>query len=1210
MLFVAESKKSSNRAFNAFLGWGITTLLLWLFNRGGSSSDISNQQASKYTDSNSNQIGDTIPVVLGRGLIKNPLISFYGDFRADIYTEEYGMHCAVPWASILAPLLLQIIVTLAVPNKVIGFMGPGLEVSQGAKNAMIMQAVFSALMLILTKLFSEHMGRTTIQKGFKYYLGWQHILCWTGDNIGIKRLWMNVYDSDVEESTNQGVWDNNSHIAWKSDNPYGIVAHIDNEDMFGGVDEGGGFIGDVRFYFGTEVQPNDSWMIDQMSKSEGVPVELKGLTPKYPMFLTAVIPTAYIGKQATIPEMWFEVVNYPNNLYSDFKYDLQGIYNEYIDRYLLNILDYLNSQSSDVQSYLSAEIGALNMYADDYKNKANDSSDLLKQLDDARDYLENVKLHYSDNPSMISDAQKKYDDCLHKFNVAQGNTEATFSSLKGSVNALVSKYPPTKKNEFENVANPLIHLLDLGLWHLSRLGDDLNPAEAIYEILTNHNWGCDYKPISKIDIKSLLRVAVVCEEEELGISALINNQQQAYDYIDKILSHINGVKFDNPYTGKLEFRLIRNDYSVNDLPVFDTSNCASLSFSRLDWSETVSEVSVRFTHADNKYEEGQLKLSDLANTFLTGTHKSIDVDGSYFTIPSTAKAMAESQLLSAGYPLASVSIECNRIGHNRVIGEPILVSWKPYGIEKQVFRITNIDYGSLTSGAIKIDAIEDVFGFEQIDYSFSDSPSWTEPENIPEDVTSFYYLELPYEKVMSFETYVDVYAARPSMDSIYWNVWRYIAPTYTKTNRAISWSTVGNLVYGYSEDYPFDSAGFEISPVGTGGRELIDAKIDTINSDNMSYNHKSGLNLAVIDNEIISYDKIVKSPNGNYLVKGVVRGVYDTVPTMHVASTNIYFLEFRLNSNGNKPVCYAGDSVHEQYEITTDSSTMSQPFDDGKVYHYTTRRRTEAPSIMANLQFAADRGATSSFKYNYPPSTVFSHDIDFNFIPRNKFEWVGIVEQTDNTLNINVADDTLNVLGISCNGVDFEVTYDGVDKITGDNNTSFKLLWSEYCKNMGARLQDIGDVTLSIMTYNSSKSIYSYDKYVKNIRYEVPRLVGIVASHSDVQTYADTIVQSTIIQVPSAGTYPVLTLTYEECALIFVGNLSTTGYGFHNQVNDVYDIYDQAYRVDGVDTSGKAIIHKVDIQEYYTIRTDFTATGTSLYYRYTTGAWSLFNIYI
>ena len=47
---------------------------------------------------------------------------------------------------------------------------------------------------------------------------------------------MNVYDPDVEESTEQGVWDNNNHIAWKQNNVNGIVAHIDDEDMFGGVD--------------------------------------------------------------------------------------------------------------------------------------------------------------------------------------------------------------------------------------------------------------------------------------------------------------------------------------------------------------------------------------------------------------------------------------------------------------------------------------------------------------------------------------------------------------------------------------------------------------------------------------------------------------------------------------------------------------------------------------------------------------------------------------------------------------------------------------------------------------------------------------------------------------------------------------------------------------------------------------------------------------
>ena len=94
--------------------------------------------------------------------------------------------------------------------------------------------------------------------------------------------------------------------------------------MFGGVDEGGGFTGEIRYYFGNRSQPKDDWMIEQM-KAETIPVDLRGLTPQYPMYLTCVVSDkdrktgAYIGKQATTPEMWFEVVNYPNKLSLKYK---------------------------------------------------------------------------------------------------------------------------------------------------------------------------------------------------------------------------------------------------------------------------------------------------------------------------------------------------------------------------------------------------------------------------------------------------------------------------------------------------------------------------------------------------------------------------------------------------------------------------------------------------------------------------------------------------------------------------------------------------------------------------------------------------------------------------------------------------------------------------------------------------------------------------
>ena len=112
----------------------------------------------------------------------------------------------------------MIIVT---PDLVVTPTGPGHTVTAGDKRRAIINGIVQFILWLLMQLINKHLLRTTIQKGFKYYLGWQHILCWTGDNIGIKRLWMNVYDSEVEDSTEKGVW-GSDNISWKKDNPKDI----------------------------------------------------------------------------------------------------------------------------------------------------------------------------------------------------------------------------------------------------------------------------------------------------------------------------------------------------------------------------------------------------------------------------------------------------------------------------------------------------------------------------------------------------------------------------------------------------------------------------------------------------------------------------------------------------------------------------------------------------------------------------------------------------------------------------------------------------------------------------------------------------------------------------------------------------------------------------------------------------------------------------
>ena len=153
MIDLAEQRIDiGRRAFNAFVGWGISTLLLWLFTRNRGDGNTTSQQASKFTDSNSNQIGSAIPVVLGRALIKNPLISYYGDFRADIYTEEYGAHSGFNLGAILWPMFAKMIIFLAKPDLVVTPTGPGSTVTAGDKRVFLANFVIELIILLLMTL--------------------------------------------------------------------------------------------------------------------------------------------------------------------------------------------------------------------------------------------------------------------------------------------------------------------------------------------------------------------------------------------------------------------------------------------------------------------------------------------------------------------------------------------------------------------------------------------------------------------------------------------------------------------------------------------------------------------------------------------------------------------------------------------------------------------------------------------------------------------------------------------------------------------------------------------------------------------------------------------------------------------------------------------------------------------------------------------------
>lgn len=1061
--------------WSSFIGWGVSTLLLWLLNRDHGDDSSTTQDPSDFTGGNANQIGSAIPVVMGRAMIKNPLISYYGDFQYRPYTEEYGMHTEFPWASIIPTIVLGILALASQPDQVIVYtsMGPatGQTVDSGAKRAAILNIIVAVLLEILLWLFTRHMGKTTIQKGFKYYLGWQHIICWTGEDIGLKKIWMNVYDAEVKESTYSGAWSADPDVAWKLANPDGLVAHIDNEDMFGGVDEGGGFVGDIRVYFGTNTQPLDSWMVNQMSNSPNIPQELRGLTPRYPMFLTCVIPTAYIGKQATIPEMWFEVVNYPYRL--------------------------------------SRKVG-----------KSRDA------------------------------------------------------------------------------------------W--SRINDDANPAEVIYEILKNPDWGCDYSD-DRIDIDSLKELGNICVEEELGISCHINAVDKVSAYINKILNHINGTCYDDPKTGKLTFKLIRSDYNVNSLKRFDVTNCDNMEFNRLDWSETFSTVVASFTFADEgaKYDTGTVSVVDLANTRITHTINEINADATYFTTKDNARSFAKSQLLSAAYPLATVSFESSRYAYDLTLGQPILISWEPYGINRQVFRVTDIDYGTLLNGKISVTAVEDVFGFEKTEYGRLGTIGWEDYVEEPANIEVYTYLEYPYEMSRSLDTYVYAYAARPDQDTVKWYVYRYMNNNYSPTTSSTVWSMVGRLYYLMEESYIDDNVGFTVIPVGYDSFTAFNNRATLVQSNPTFYNNLSGQNLILIDKEILSYDTIESLGNGTFKLNGVIRGVFDTLPKEHYANSYVFFLNFGLSVTNSAYVCQRGYTQGELYELLTESQSVMQQFDPYRVDSYTTVRRSESPSVMADMYFGNDRGTETDYQHNFPVTDLFAGDIKFKFKPRNKFNTFSILHQYDNSVLVET--DTVNVLSVTGDTNNTkEYIYDAYDQYNNlVEDITFK--WEDFCYQLGNKLQEVNVVTLELFTKNSAKGINSYDKYVRTINYRTPVLLGIVSSTADVVTYATSLITGNFLTIPQSPYNATTVIDYSYCPIIFVGyvnNISTNVL----HINGVrYDISSNVcYIVDGKDSSGNAIVRNIPINENFVFTSVFTSdTSPNVSYKYRGSSigWELFNLY-
>lgn len=253
-----------------------------------------------------------------------------------------------------------------------------------------------------------------------------------------------------------------------------------------------------------------------------------------------------------------------------------------------------------------------------------------------------------------------------------------------------------------------------------KIGLDANPANCMYDILTDQMWGMGLAT-SLIDEVSFRTAGNTLYDEGFGVSFLWDSERAVKDILEDIIRHIEAVLIMNYLTGKLELRLIRSTYDANAIPAFDDSSIVSLdNYTRGDWRSTLNETVVTFTDRRDNYQPNTTSVNDSANSMVQNRYLSRAVDYYMVTSEVMANKLAWRSLKSLGQPIASFSVKLNRQGHNIMVGDPIKISYEPLGITSLIVRVLEAKYGTHANGEISLKCVQDVFSLQ--DSVFADPP--------------------------------------------------------------------------------------------------------------------------------------------------------------------------------------------------------------------------------------------------------------------------------------------------------------------------------------------------------------------------------------------------------------------------------------------------------------------------------------------------------
>lgn len=526
--------------------------------------------------------------------------------------------------------------------------------------------------------------------------------------------------------------------------------------------------------------------------------------------------------------------------------------------------------------------------------------------------------------------------------------------------------------------------------------------------------------------------------EGFGLGLVWTGENSIRGFLADIMRYVNGNIYIDHSTGMIEMVLVRKvpEASFNQLPILGPGQIMDIgTFSRPTGEEQINTISLVYSDYNTEKTEtvtrSNTAMVSIYGAVISETLTFLGIKNKNMAAEVCEREVRQRCSMAGTYSRMQVTRGLNRqngdpglSAFNLYEGAPFRLNWPEHNIEDQVFRAANINYKSITDNFVEFDAIEDVFG--AVDSAFvngSPGSGWEDPaaQSDPFTVDQLKPFAVPYTLLLAaggtpliralaqdaglFGMLANTPAAATTGLNLFANSGEFPPDRYSATDPAV--------LIGASALCPTSTLA-EALPIMSETPGELQHTVRITDFVRMSEETIEGAWCIIGDEKVrcVSIDKeefLIDgfTPNPNYLVMVIERGLYDTVPAAHAEGETVWWF--------NGASASAAWSSFARYTEGDDVRLYAAPY--GRSGGILLGEDTAFVDIVAdNAWFAPYPPADVKINGEYFPDAIQGADFTVEWACRNKvtqsdvplpWDSPGVEPEAGTTFNVRVYDPDL-----------------------------------------------------------------------------------------------------------------------------------------------------------------------------------------------------------